>query len=88
MCILCPLVASEAMATLEAMVASEVRYELVSEISNISHPVIYVHIASYDGLGGHRWPRAASEVKFDLRIQIRDLNYIHNHVFLASICLH
>ena len=50
MCILPLLVASEAMATSEAMVTSEVRYELVFEISNINYPVIYVHIASFDGL--------------------------------------
>ena len=80
--ILCLRVASE------AMVTSEVRYELVFGISNINYPVIYVHIASFGGLGGHGRPQVASEVKFDLIIEIRDLNYIHNHVFLASICLH
>ena len=50
MCILRLLVASEAMATSEAMVASEVRYELIFEISNLSYPGINVHIASYGGL--------------------------------------
>ena len=45
MCIVSVLAASEAMA------ASEVRYDLVFEISNLSYPVIYVHIASFDGLG-------------------------------------
>ena len=37
MCILLLLVASEAMATSEAVVASEVRYELVFDISNINY---------------------------------------------------
>ena len=70
MCILCHMVASEAMATSVAMVASEVRYELSFEISNIIYPVIYVHIVSFGDLGSHRRPQVASEVKFDLRIQI------------------
>ena len=39
-CILDLLVALEAMATSEAVVASEVRYDLVFDISNISYPVI------------------------------------------------
>ena len=47
MCILHLLVASE------AMVASEIRYELIFEISNLSYPGINVHIASLSGLGGH-----------------------------------
>ena len=41
------------MATPEAMVAFEVRYEHVFEISNLSYPGINVHIASKGGLGGH-----------------------------------
>ena len=53
MCILLLLVASEAMATSEAMVASEVRYQLVFEISNLSYPGINAHIVSKGGLGGY-----------------------------------
>ena len=52
--------ASVAMAVSEAMAASEVRYDLIFEISNLSYPVIYVHIASFGGLGGlggHWWPK-------------------------------
>ena len=53
MCILRLMVASEAMATSEAMVASEIRYQLIFETSNLSYPGINVHIASFGGLGGH-----------------------------------
>ena len=52
MYILPVLAASEAMVALEAIAASEFSFDLLFEISNLSYPVIYVHIASSGGLGG------------------------------------
>ena len=67
MCILPVLVASEAIAASEAMADTEVRYDLIFEISNLSYPVINVHIACF------WWPRrpmrslVASEVAVILK---------------------
>ena len=72
-----------------ASVASEFKFDLRFEISNLNYPGIHVHIAynsHFCGLLGHGGPLAASmapEVKFDFRFLISYLNYPAIHVHNA-----
>ena len=45
--------------------------------------IAYVAWAFFDSLGGHYSLQTASEVKYDLRFEISDLNYLHIHVHIA-----
>ena len=68
----------------EAMAASKQpqrSYDLSFEISNLEYPGIHVHIASnglrgHGGLRGHSGLQTTSEVTFDLKIQLSDLDYL------------
>ena len=41
----------------------------------------------FDSLGGHHGLQTASEVRLDLRFEIRDLNYLHINVHTAYMVL-
>ena len=74
-----------------AALTSEVKSDLIFELSNLDYPGIHVHVASnchFVDLGGHGSVQTASEVTNDLGIELINLNYICCHIFLASICLH
>ena len=58
--------------------ASEVRFDLKIELSDLNYPEIYVPNASkshFHELGGHCGLQMTSEVKFNLRFEISDLTY-------------
>ena len=70
--------------------ASEVKFDLRIEISNLNYHGIYVHVASnyhFGGLWGHgglKTSSMASELKFDLTFEISNLNYPGIIVHMAS----
>ena len=70
-----------------ASIASEVKFNLGFEISNLNYPGIHVHVAPnshFGGLGGHGGLQTTSEVTSGLKIKLSDLNYLCCHAFPVS----
>ena len=68
---------------------SEVKFDLIFEISNLDCPGIHVHVASNShivDLRGHGSLQTASEVTNGLGIELSGLNNLCSHAFLASNC--
>ena len=64
--------------------ASEVKYDLGCEISDLNYPSIHVHI-SYTGIGpfGGLWGRYSHQTALEVKSEISDLNYLHIQVHIA-----
>ena len=72
-----------------AFLASEVKFDLRFEISNLIYPGIRVHVASnvhFGGLWGCDSLQMTSEDTYDLIFELIDPNYLCWHVFLACKC--
>ena len=69
--------------------ASEVKSDLIFEISDLNYLLIHVHIAYMVwALLAASMATTASEVKSDLRFEISDPNYLCIYISLVSKCFH
>ena len=71
--------------------ATEVRFDLRFNTSNLNYPDIYVHLtwnSLFSGLWGHSDLHMASEVTSDLEFELSDLKNLGSSASLASFVLY